>query len=119
MKRCTRWPFLKIIFIKDANNFDKTRTVCISSKVAKNEFNHSILFSHYCRDKTIAWSGDVNEDAKSIVSLFIKHSSMINTSVQNFAVRISSVKTLPKSLSKQPQCESNDLITVFIAFKHY
>ena len=39
-------------------------------------------------------------DASGIFSLVIKRFGNTNTSVQNFAIRISSVKTVPKRLRK-------------------
>ena len=39
-------------------------------------------------------------DASGILSLVIKRFGITNTSVQNFVFRISSVKTVPKSLRK-------------------
>ena len=39
-------------------------------------------------------------DASGIFNLVIKHFGITNTSVQNFAIRISSVKTVPKCLRK-------------------
>ena len=39
-------------------------------------------------------------DASGILSLVIKRFGIINTSVQNFAIRISSVKTVPKCKRK-------------------
>ena len=39
-------------------------------------------------------------DASGILSLIINCFGITNTSVQNFAIRISSVKTVPKCLRK-------------------
>ena len=39
-------------------------------------------------------------DDSGIFSLVIKRFGITNTSVQNFAIRISSVKTIPKCLQK-------------------
>ena len=39
-------------------------------------------------------------DASGIFSLVIKRFGISNTSLQNFAIRISSVKTVPKCLRK-------------------
>ena len=47
----------------------------------------------FFRDKTIARSGDMYKDDSGILSLVIKFFGISNTSVQNFAIRISSVKT--------------------------
>ena len=49
----------------------------------------------YCWDKTIARSGDMHIDYSGIISLVIKCFGITNTSVQNFAIRIFSVKTVP------------------------
>ena len=54
----------------------------------------------YFWDKTIARSGDMYKDDSSILNLVIKCFGISNTSVQNFAIRISSVKTVPKCLRK-------------------
>ena len=54
----------------------------------------------YCCNKTIARSGDMYRDASGIFSLVIKRFGITNTSVQNFAIRFSSVKTVPKCLRK-------------------
>ena len=39
-------------------------------------------------------------DASGIFSFVVKHFGITNTSVQNFAIRISSVKTVAKCLRK-------------------
>ena len=54
----------------------------------------------YCLDKTIALSGEMYKDDSGILSLVIKFFGITNTSVQNFAIRISSVKTVQKCLRK-------------------
>ena len=54
----------------------------------------------YCLEKTIARSGDMYKDDSGIFNLVIKCFGITNTSVQNFAIRISSVKTVPKFLRK-------------------
>ena len=41
----------------------------------------------YCRDKTIAWSGDIYEDNSGILRLVNKCFGITHTSVQNVAVR--------------------------------
>ena len=63
---------------------------------------HSNL--QYCWDKTIARSGDMYKDDSGIFSLVIKCFGITNTSVQNFAIRISSVKIEPKCLRKLKVC---------------
>ena len=49
---------------------------------------------------TIARSGDMYRDDSCIFSLVIKCFDITNTSVQNFVIRMSSVKTVPKCLRK-------------------
>ena len=61
---------------------------------------HSTVILQYCWDKTVAWSGDIYRGALCIFSLVIIRFGITNTSVQNFAFRISSVKTVPKCLRK-------------------
>ena len=51
-------------------------------------------------DKTIARSVDMYRDASGIFSFVIKRFGITNTSVQNSAIRISSVKAVPKCLRK-------------------
>ena len=63
-------------------------------------FYHTTVILQHGWDKTIARSGDMYRDASGIFSLIIKRVGIINTSVQNFAIRISSVKTVPKRLRK-------------------
>ena len=71
------------------------------SKGAKRTiFYHITVILQYCRDKTIARSEDMYRDDLGILSLLIKCFGITNTSVQNFAIPISSVKTLPKCLRK-------------------
>ena len=48
----------------------------------------------------IARSRDMYRDVSGIFSLVIKRFGITNTPVQNFAIRISSVKTVPKCLRK-------------------
>ena len=71
------------------------------SKGAKRTiFYHITVILQYCWDKTIARSGDMYRDDLGILSLVIKCFGITNTSVQNFAIRISSVKTVPKCFRK-------------------
>ena len=66
----------------------------ILSKGAKiTKFYHITVILQYCWDKTIARSGDMYRDGSAISSLVIKCFGITNTSIQNFAIRISSVKT--------------------------
>ena len=64
-------------------------------------FCHIKVILQYFWDKTIARSGDMYRDDSGIFSLVIKCFGITNTSVQNFATRISSVKTVPKCVRKQ------------------
>ena len=48
----------------------------------------------------IARSGDMYRDDSDIFSLVSKFFGITNISVQNFPIRISSVKTVPKCLRK-------------------
>ena len=57
-----------------------------------------IMQYKYYWDKTIARSGDMYKDDLGILSLVIKCLGITNTSVQNFAIQISSIKTVPKCL---------------------
>ena len=63
-------------------------------------FYHISVFLQYCWDKKIARNADMYRDASDIFSLVIKCFGITNTSVQNTAIRISSVKTEPKCLRK-------------------
>ena len=92
-------------FIVENQNIDKTyyQTVqrLMLSKGAKwTIFYHITVILQYCWVKTIARSGDMYRDDLGIVSLVIKCFGITNTSVQNFAIRISSFKTVPKCLLK-------------------
>ena len=71
----------------------------MASKGAKiTIFYHITVILQYCRDKTIAWSGDMYRDVSGISSLVIKCFGFTNSSAQNFAIRISSFKAIPKCL---------------------
>ena len=71
------------------------------SKGAKRTiFYHITVILQYCWDKMIARSGDMYRDDFGILTSVIKCFGITNTSVQNFAIRISSVKTVPKCLRK-------------------
>ena len=71
------------------------------SKGAKRTiFYHITVILQYFWNKTIAWSGDMYRDDLGIFSLAIKCFGITNTSWQNFAVRIASVKTVLKCLRK-------------------
>ena len=71
------------------------------SKGAKRTiFYHITVILQYCWDKTNARSGDMYRDDLGKLTLVIKRFGITNTSVQNFAIQISSVKTVPKCLRK-------------------
>ena len=78
------------------------------SKGAKRTiFYHITKNLQYFLDKTIARSGDMYRDDLGILTLIIKCFSITNTSVQNFAIRISSVKTVSKCLRKLKAFRTN------------
>ena len=80
-------------------NLNHTVLPLVLSKGAKRRiFYHITVILRYCLEKTIAWRGDIYKDDSSILSLVIKCFGTTNTSVENFAVRISSVKAVPKCL---------------------
>ena len=71
------------------------------SKGAKRTiFYHITVILQYCWDKTIAWSRDMYmpRDYLGISSLVIKCFCITNNSVQNLVIRISTGKTVSKSL---------------------
>ena len=71
------------------------------SKGAKRTiFYHITIILQYYWDKTIARIGDMHRDALGILSFIMKCFGITNTLVQNFAIRISSVKTVLKCLWK-------------------
>ena len=71
------------------------------SKGAKRTlFYYITVILQYYWNKTTARSGDMYRKDLGIFSLVIKCLGITNTSVQNFAIRISSVKTVPKCLRK-------------------
>ena len=72
----------------------------LSKGAKRTTFYHITVILQYCWDKTIARSGDMYRDDSGILSLVIKCYGITNTSVQNFAIRISSIKTVPKCLRK-------------------
>ena len=72
----------------------------LSTGAKKNKFYHISVILQYCWDKTIARSGGKYRDASGILNWVIKCFGITNTSVQNFDIRISSVKTAPKCLRK-------------------
>ena len=63
---------------------------------------------------TIARSGDVNEDDSGILNLAIKCLGITHTSIQNFAFRMSSVKTLSKCFLKL-----NGFVIKFIVYMYH
>ena len=54
----------------------------------------------YCRDRTIAQSGHMYRDDLGILTLVMNCFGITNTSVRNFAIQISSDKSVPKCLRK-------------------
>ena len=104
----------RLLFLVIANLFsisiDILQTVqrLMLSKGAKRTiFYHIIVILQYCWNKTIARSGDMYRDDLGILSLAIKCFGITNTSWQNFAVRISSVKTVSKCLRKLKVLRTN------------
>ena len=73
---------------------------CYVKEQKRTKFYHITVILQYYWDKTIAWSGHMYRDDLGISTLVIKCFGITNTSVQNFAIRISSVKTVPKCLRK-------------------
>ena len=69
------------------------------SKGAKRTTIVTVIIQ-YVLDKTTSRSGEMYKDDEGIFSLVINFIGISNTSVQNFAIRISSVKTVPKCLRK-------------------
>ena len=71
------------------------------SKGAKRTIiDHITVIMQYCWDKTIVRSWDMYRDDSGTWSVVIKSFGITKTSVQNFAIRISSVKTVSKCLRK-------------------
>ena len=66
----------------------------------RTTFDDITVILQYFLEKAIARSGDMYRDDSGIFSLVIECLGITNTSVQNFAIRISSVKTVPKCLRK-------------------
>ena len=74
--------------------------VPLSKGAKRTKIDHITVIMQYFWDKTIARRGGMYKDDLGILSLVIKCFGISNTSVQNFAIRISSVKTVPKCLWK-------------------
>ena len=76
--------------------------VTLNNQFTLPYLHHITVVLQYCWDRTIARSGDMYEDGSETLSLIIlfKCFGITNTSVENFAVRISSLKTVPKFLQK-------------------
>ena len=72
----------------------------LSEGAKRTIFYHITVTLQYCWDEKIARSGDMYRDDLGILSLVINFFGITNTSVQNFAIRISSVKTVRKCLRK-------------------
>ena len=64
----------------------------ISKGAKRTIIDHITVIMQYSWNKTIARSGDIYKDDSGLLSLVMKCFSITNTSVQNFAIRISSVK---------------------------
>ena len=93
------------------------------SKGATRTISYLItVILQYCLDKTIARSRDMYRDYilyLGILSLVIKCFGITNTSAQNFAIRISSVKTVTKWLRKLKSFLNKfnkDICIIFIDF---
>ena len=80
--------------------YHTVQRLMLSKGAKRTKFCDNTVILQYCWDKTIAWSGDMYRDDSGILRFVIKCFSITNTSVQNFAIRISSVKTVPKCLRK-------------------
>ena len=80
--------------------YHTVQRLVLSKGAKRTKFYHISVILQYCWDETIARSGDMYRDDSGILSLVIKCFGITNTSVQNFAIRISSVKTVPKYLRK-------------------
>ena len=72
----------------------------LSQGAKRTIFYHISVILQYCLDKTVARSGDMYRDILGLLTLVIKCFGITNTSVKNFAIQISSVKTVPKCLRK-------------------
>ena len=92
--RCTTGRICK-------NNVKHTiQRLMLSKGPKRTKFYHITVILQYCWEQTIARSGDMYRDDSGILSFDIRCFSITNTSVQNVAIRISSVKTVPKCLRK-------------------
>ena len=74
--------------------------IMLSKGANRTIFYNITVILQYCWNKTVARSGDMYRDDSGVLSLVIKCFGTTNTSLQNFAIRISSVKTVPKCLRK-------------------
>ena len=74
--------------------------IMLSKGVKRTIFYNITVILQYCWDKTIARSRDMYRDDSGILNMVIRCFGITNTSVQNSAIRISSVKTVPKCLRK-------------------
>ena len=72
----------------------------LSNSVKWTIFYHITVILQYYLDKTIERSGDMYRDYFGTLTLVIKCFGITNTSVQNFTIRISAVKTVPNCLRK-------------------
>ena len=80
--------------------YQTVQRLMLSKGAKRTIFYHITITLQYYVDKTIARSGDMYRDALGILSFAIKCFGITNTSVQNFAIRISSVKIVLKCLRK-------------------
>ena len=87
--------------------FHTVQRLMLSKGAKRTKFYHITVILQYCWDKMIARSGDLYRDDSGIFSLDINCYVITNTSVQNFAIRISSVKTVPKCLRKLKTFRTN------------
>ena len=76
----------------DVLHVQTVQRLMLSKGAKRTIFYHITEILQYCLDKTIARSGDMYRDDFGISTLVLKCFGITNTSVQNFAIRISSVK---------------------------
>ena len=84
----------------------------LSKGAKRTKFYHIAVILQYCLDKTIASSWDMYRDDLGILSLVIKCFSITNTSLQHFAIRIPSAKTVPKCFAETKRFLNNFNIDV-------
>ena len=91
---------MSVVSVRCSRHIHTVQRLMLSKGAKRTIFYHITVIMQYCWDKTIAWSGDMHRDDFGIFTLVIICFGITNTSVQNFATRISSVKTVPKCLQK-------------------